>query len=87
MLNNIEEKISESAFLTRDFNLLELHSCVSSFKRGKSPGEDGLPLEFYFTFWDILAPDLLTVFTDFQRLARLPDSFRVGIVKLLHKDV
>ena len=33
----------------------------------------------------MLAPDLLTVFTDFQRLSRLPDSFRTGIVTLLHK--
>lgn len=85
ILKNIEKTISEGAFLTRDFNLLELNTCVSGFKRGKSPGEDGLPLEFYTTFWDILAPDLLTVFTDFQRLGRLPDSFRVGIVKLIYK--
>ena len=85
ILKNIEKKINGSTFLTRDFNLLELHKCLSGFKRGKSPGEDGLPFEFYLTFWDILAPDLLTVFTDFERLGRLPDSFRVGIVKLLHK--
>ena len=85
IISNIDLKIGESAFLTRDFNLLELHKCLSSFKGGKSPGEDGLPLEFYLTFWDILAPDLLKVFTDFQRLDRLPDSFRSGIVKLLYK--
>jgi len=29
---------------------------------------------------------LLTVFKDFERLDRLPDSFRIGIVTLLHKE-
>ena len=85
ILNALEETITESPFLTHDFNLLELSNCLQGFKRGKSPGEDGLPVEFYQTFWDILATDLLTVFTEFQGLGRLPDSFRSGIVKLLHK--
>ena len=59
---------------------------MKSFKAGKSPGEDGLPWEFYFTFRDIRNLDLLTVFMDFEKLDRLPDRFRVGIVTLLHKD-
>ncbi|XP_070771031.1 LOW QUALITY PROTEIN: uncharacterized protein [Enoplosus armatus] len=86
VLEVIDQAVNDSELLTQDFNILELNKCLKSFKAGKSPGEDGLPLEFYVTFWDILAPDLLAVFMDFEKLDRLPDSFRVGIVTLLHKD-
>ena len=79
-------KMDDNVVLTQDFTLTELDKCIKSFKKGKSPGEDGLPLEFYLTFWEILASDLLTVLKDLEGLSRLPDSFRVGIVTLLHKD-
>ncbi len=46
---------------------------------------DGLPLEFYLTFWDILAHELLAVFNDLETLDRLPESFRIRIVSLLYK--
>ena len=86
VLNSIENQVSNGVLLSQDFTLLELNKCMASFKRGKSPGRDGLPLEFYLTFWDILAPDLLAVFMDFEQLDRLPESFRIGIVTLLHKN-
>lgn len=70
--------------LSQDFTLLEMQKALKGFKKGKSPGMDGLPLEFYLTFWDILAHDLLTVFKEFETLESLPNSFRVGTVKLLH---
>ncbi len=55
VLNSLERKINtNSEFLTKDFNVLEMTKCMKSFKRGKSPGMDGLPLEFYENFWDIL---------------------------------
>lgn len=86
ILKSTENKITDDVLLTQSFTLLELSKCIKTFKRGKSPGADGLPVEFYLTFWDILAPDLLIVLTDFERLGRLPDSFRLGIVTLLPKD-
>lgn len=85
VLEYIDKTVEDSVLLTQDFTLLELDNCLKHFKKGKSPGQDGLPLEFYLTFWDILAHDLLTVFMDFERLDLLPDSFREGIVTLLHK--
>jgi exonuclease III len=86
VLDFLERKVeSECAILSEDFTVLEMHKALKSFKRGKSPGVDGLPLEFYLTFWDIIAHDLLTVFKEFETLDRLPDSFRIGIVSLLQK--
>lgn len=42
-------------------------------------------MEFYKTFWDILKQDLLFVLNGLEKLDRLPDSFRTGIVTLLFK--
>lgn len=28
----------------------EVDQCVKSIKKGKTPGSDGLPVEFYFSF-------------------------------------
>ena len=86
VLNSLERVLnSHSGVLEKDFNILETSTCLRGFKQGKAPGEDGLPLEFYKTFLDILAPDIVTVFNEFKNLDRLPDSFRVGIVSLLFK--
>lgn len=86
VLKSLDSFLTDSVLLTQNFTLLELTRLLKTFKRGKSPGADGLPVEFYLTFWDILAPDLMTVFMDFERLGRLPDSYRLGIVTLLPKD-
>ena len=85
VLNFLEKTVLDCEHLNDDFTLLEMEDSLKLFKRGRSPGEDGLPLEFYLTFWDLLAHDLLTVFKDLERLPRLPASFRVGIVTLLYK--
>uniref|UniRef100_A0A8C7IU91 Reverse transcriptase domain-containing protein n=1 Tax=Oncorhynchus kisutch TaxID=8019 RepID=A0A8C7IU91_ONCKI len=85
LLTYIDKTLPKTDDLTKDLTRTEIEQGLKHFKRGKSPGEDGLPLEFYLTFWDVLADELLTVFTDFEHLDRLPDSFRVGIVTLLYK--
>lgn len=82
VLNLIGKTVTEKEILSKDFNILEMTDCLKCFK---SPGGDGLPLEFYLTFWDILVEDLLVVFNDFDNTDILPDSFRRGIVTLLHK--
>ncbi|KAJ0055440.1 hypothetical protein NL108_018665 [Boleophthalmus pectinirostris] len=86
ILKSTDKVLKENLLLSRDFTLLELEKSLKSFKRGKSPGADGLPVEFYHEFWDILAPDLLAVFMDLGRLGQLLDSFRTGIVTLVPKD-
>ena len=39
----------------------ELSAVCQRLPRGKAPGDDGLPYEFYAAFWDRLAPRLLAV--------------------------
>ena len=39
----------------------ELSAVCQRLPRGKAPGDDGLPYEFYVAFWERLAPRLLAV--------------------------
>lgn len=50
VLKFIEQAVEDSVLLSQDFAFLELKKAIKSFKTGKTPGEDGLPLEFYMTF-------------------------------------
>ncbi|CAM2100278.1 unnamed protein product [Caretta caretta] len=51
----------------------------------KSPGMDGLTVEFYRTFWDILGPDLVTVWAESLQSGVLPLSCRRAVLTLLPK--
>ena len=63
-LDQIRTSVSEAGLVTLDerLSLPELDLALRGMHNGKSPGSDGLPKEFYVTFWDLLGPDLLEVF-------------------------
>ena len=69
----------------------EVRSALEGMARGKSPGSDGLPMEFYLTFWDIIGTDLTTVLNDSldralsQRTALISLIFKKGD-RLEHKN-
>ena len=37
-----------------EISLEELESVLNSFQNNKSPGNDGLPIEFYKTCWNLI---------------------------------
>jgi hypothetical protein len=39
----------------------ELLAVMNTFQKGKSPGPDGWPIEFYLGFFDLLGKDILSV--------------------------
>ncbi|CAM2106821.1 unnamed protein product [Caretta caretta] len=51
----------------------------------KSPGMDGLTVEFYHAFWDILGPDLATVWAESLQGGVLPLLCRRAVLALLPK--
>ena len=68
----------------------ELRTALQSMPRGSAPGSDGLPFEFYTTFWgDDMAQALLAVMNDpFLSASAAPhycSSLRMGVLTLLHK--
>ena len=68
-------------------SLEELTQTLQGLARGKSPGFDGLPYEFYLRFWDQLGPELTAVLSEaFQAgAAALPADMTEGPVTLLYK--
>lgn len=50
---------SDSESLARPLSLIELESLIKVMSKGKSPGLDGIPVEFYLTFWSDLGPLML----------------------------
>ena len=53
--------------------------------KGKSPGSDGLPAEFYIAFWDVLGPDLVEFLNASFASGLLPFSQRGALISLVFK--
>ena len=66
--------------------LEELRLALSGMASGKAPGLDGIPREFYETFWDIIGPELLEMFQESLQVAELPLICRRAIVSLFPKE-
>lgn len=52
---------------------------------GKTPGIDGLQVEFFKAFWSVVGEDLLEVFNDSFTNGHLPLSCRRAVLTLLPK--
>ncbi|CAM2096671.1 unnamed protein product [Caretta caretta] len=59
--------------------LAEFLEALRRMPTNKSPGMDGLTVEFYRMFWDILGPDLVTVWAKSLQSGVLPLSCRDGL--------
>lgn len=66
-------------------SLAELTKALGATPRSKTPGLDGLPAEFYSTFWPLLGPILLSVLLDSINRGQLPPSMSTGVLCLLFK--
>ena len=64
----------------------ECNEALSSFSRGKSPGEDGFTAEFYIKFFDILGEDLVRSLNHAYEKGELSISQHRGVITLLPKD-
>ena len=74
-----------TAELERPLGEQELHAALQGMEGGTAPGIDGLPVEFYKTFWSELGPDLLAVLNESLEDGLLPLSCRRAVITLLPK--
>ena len=79
-LSDLEREQCEGLF-TKD----ELSAALKGLQTGKSPGSDGLPVEFYSVFWDLLCDPLLAVLNDCFRAGSLCASQREALLRLIYK--
>ncbi|CAM2098500.1 unnamed protein product [Caretta caretta] len=65
--------------------LAEFSEALHLMPTNKSLGMDGLTVEFYRVLWDVLAPDLVTVWAESLQSGVLPLSCRRAVLALLPK--
>ena len=63
----------------------EISGTVHGLSRGKTPGSDRLPLEFYVKFWDQLCPILLQVYNFSFDQGSLGTSMQESVTRLIFK--
>lgn len=69
-----------------DASCEDLQQAMLKISKGKAAGSDGLPIEFYHKFCDLLGRPLLAVFKSALADGVLPSSAREGHIKLICKD-
>lgn len=63
----------------------ELAAALKQMQRNKAPGADGLPYEFYVTFWEDVAPMLELALQAAFATGQLPELMQQGVITLIHK--
>ena len=62
-----------------------MKASVKALNNDKSQGTDGLPAEFYKTFWDVIGQDLTEVFNSCYNSQLLPASQREAVIRCIPK--
>jgi hypothetical protein len=85
-LSNLPQ-ISEQkrAEMGQPISMQELTFALEGMKKGRAPGIDGIPVEFFKAFWSFLGEDLLAVLNDSMEKGCLPLSCRRAVLTLLPK--
>ncbi|CAM2100321.1 unnamed protein product [Caretta caretta] len=79
------EIVSDRDRLELPLTLAEFSEALRCMPTNKSPGMDELTVEFYRVFWDVLGPDLVTVWAESLQSGVLPLSCRQAVLALLPK--
>ena len=73
------EKCEEKLTVGECFNIL------NSFQNNKTPGNDGLTVEFYLAFWSILGKHLVACLNYAHDYGQLSNSQKQAVITLLEK--
>lgn len=76
---------NKKKFLDDLVTFQEFTEAMRQLSKGKSPGIDGLPVEFYHQFWDLIGPDLYEVILECIKSNSLPISCCRAVLSLLPK--
>ena len=63
----------------------ECEDALKKIKSNKSPGDDGIPIEFYKAFWNEIGSLLVDVYNESFENKILPLSMRKSVITLIHK--
>ena len=82
-LNPLKAKITneDNKKLTQQITFAELKTAIFQLENGKSPGIDGIPIEFYKSYYEYIKNDLLQLYNSI-----LTTSMNQAIITLLPKN-
>ncbi len=77
--------IPQASLCDREFTRVEIKEATFGQEKNKSAGPDGLPIEFYHTFWDKIEKDFLLLTKDIFHYMTLTESQRQALIISLPK--
>ena len=89
LLQKIDTKISknQNQQLNKPIEISEIKTAIENTENDKSPGTDGIPVEFYKEFYQILKNDLQDIFNNVLfNLKITPKTWNQAIITLIPKQ-
>ena len=77
--------LDDKSMLGEKVSKEEVDECLGSMKKGKTPGSDGLPVEFYCAFWDVIGDCVYEMVMKVLEDGRMPESMLKSVIVLLYK--
>lgn len=65
------------------FTAVEIYLAVQALPKGKSPGIDGIPKEFYQQFWGTVKYDVVRMCNEAWSCTQLTHNVNVGLIRLI----
>jgi exonuclease III len=87
ILSNLSRSLSRAEVESCE-GLLSIPECkqaLDGMSKGKTPGSDGFPMEFFSSFWDVLGADLVRILNYAFDCGKLSTSQRRGLIIVLYK--
>ena len=84
-VKKVPEGLGFFEWLTGKITVEEVWDVLISFLEGKTPGPDGLSLEFYKVVFPIIKHDLVRLFNTFYDSAFIPAKSKAGFITLIAK--
>ena len=87
MLNTFGIKVSEECRLQQEeqITLEELGHAIKQMSNNKTPGEDGIPIDFYKVFWAQLKEVFYSMVMECYNIGKMHRTTRRGVLNLIPK--
>ena len=72
--------------LEQEITVEELASAIRSMAKGKAPGHDGIPIEFFQLLWTTIGPDFYRMLRKGFDEGKLPEGVTKGLISLIPKE-
>lgn len=87
VLESVENILNkeDAEWCDREIDEKEVEAAIGGLKSGKSPGSDGIGIEWYKTYREEVAPILVKVFKEMERTGMVQDRMVEGVIALVYK--